>query len=159
MSLPINARCPVARGLKVLGQKWTLLILREALYGTARFADFRSIGIPTEILTKRLTALVDEGLLERREYRLDGKRARDEYHLTEAGKDTITVMAAIGRWSDAHQPLEEGPDPLGEGTAPRYVQASTGQAVKLAFVDQNGMAIDKNDVTVVRAIGPESLKG
>ncbi|WOP19347.1 helix-turn-helix domain-containing protein [Raineyella sp. LH-20] len=143
MGLPVNSRCSIARSLGVLGQKWALLILREALRGRTRFADFHRIGVPTEALSTRLGELVDAGLLERRPYRLDGERTRDEYVLTDAGRDVVLVMGALSAWSDAHQPLEGGPYVA-------YRRASDGVRVRVRFVDDAGVAVDPSEVVLSR---------
>ncbi len=79
-------RCSIARSLEVVGQKWSLLILREAFWGRTRFAEFRArLGVAPDVLTDRLGRLVDAGILQRRPYREDGEREREEYVLTEAG--------------------------------------------------------------------------
>ena len=84
---PGAERCSIARSLEVLGQKWSLLIVREAMWGRTRFAEFRArLGVAPDVLTDRLGRLVDAGILERSPYRDDGEREREEYVLTHAGK-------------------------------------------------------------------------
>jgi DNA-binding HxlR family transcriptional regulator len=133
-SLPANRFCSVARSLEVLGQKWNLLILREAFFGRTRYAQFQRIGIPSATLGQRLDALVDAGLLERRAYRREGERTREEYLLTESGRDALGVLAALSTWGDAHLPLPHGPS-VGYAT-------SDGTPVRLAFVDEEGRVVD-----------------
>jgi DNA-binding HxlR family transcriptional regulator len=111
-----NQKCSVARALEVLGERWTLLILRDAFMGTRRFDDFqRSLGIARNVLTARLGLLVDEGLLERREYL--ARPARYEYRLTEKGVDLWPVLFTLMRYGDKH--LEPG------GERPTVVQHRT----------------------------------
>src|ERR1700709_2556753 len=94
-SLVEEPRCQVVRTLDIVGEKWSLLIVRNALRGQTRFAQFRDqLGIPTDILTARLTSLVSGGILEKRAYREEGSRERSSYHLTEAGKALNLVIAA-----------------------------------------------------------------
>src|SRR5690349_12513843 len=88
--------CPIARSLDVVGEWWTLLIIRDALAGTTRFEDFRKIGIADNILSARLELLVAEGILERRAYR--ERPLRHEYVLTEKGRDLLPVVMALARW-------------------------------------------------------------
>lgn len=136
-----NARCSIARSLEVIGEKWTLLILREAFRGTTRFSDFREgLGIARDILAARLGVLVDNGVMTKRAYRDENSREREEYVLTEAGLDLRPVLAAITEWGDAHRRLPEGP------TA-RFVDASTGAPVHLAFVTEGGKQIASELVT------------
>jgi DNA-binding HxlR family transcriptional regulator len=102
LSLPVNASCPIAHALDVLGEKWTLIILREALAGKTRFADFQRIGIPREVLSQRLTRLLEHGILAKRPYKEAGSRVREEYFLTDEGRDVSVVLAALGSWGQKH---------------------------------------------------------
>ncbi|MCS6566387.1 winged helix-turn-helix transcriptional regulator [Curtobacterium poinsettiae] len=123
-----DERCPIARSLDVLGEKWTLMIVRDALGGSTRFSQFRqSLGIPREVLTARLASLVDGGVLERTTYKPEGARAREEYVLTGAGRDLSLVLLALGGWADRHRPSERTSDL-------RFVDAESGEAVEAAAV-------------------------
>ncbi|WP_022907684.1 winged helix-turn-helix transcriptional regulator [Curtobacterium sp. B18] len=123
-----DERCPIARSLDVLGEKWTLMIVRDALAGATRFSQFQqSLGIPREVLTARLGSLVEGGVLERHAYKPDGGRVRDEYVLTEAGRDLSLVLLALGGWADRHRPSERSSDL-------RFVDAGTGDTVESAAV-------------------------
>src|SRR5690625_1618922 len=91
--------CTIARTVDVLGDGWTLLVLREVYYGETRFDAFiASLGIARSTLADRLNRLVDAELLERREYQVDP--VRHDYVLTEAGHDFFAVMAAMQSWGD-----------------------------------------------------------
>jgi DNA-binding HxlR family transcriptional regulator len=91
--------CSVARALEVLGDWWTLLLVREALFGTRRFADFQAaLGISKNVLTQRLEHLVCHGVFERVDAGTHGTRY--EYVLTPMGKDLATVMTALRQWGD-----------------------------------------------------------
>ncbi|MDQ0540084.1 DNA-binding HxlR family transcriptional regulator [Curtobacterium flaccumfaciens] len=123
-----DERCPIARSLDVLGEKWTLMIVRDALGGSTRFSQFQqSLGIPREVLTARLASLVDGGVLERTTYKPEGARAREEYVLTGAGRDLSLVLLALGGWADRHRPSERTSDL-------RFVDAESGEAVEAAAV-------------------------
>lgn len=123
-----DERCPIARSLDVLGEKWTLMIVRDAVGGSTRFSQFQqSLGIPREVLTARLASLVDGGVLERTTYKPEGARAREEYVLTDAGRDLSLVLLALGGWADRHRPSERASDL-------RFVEAETGEAVEAAAV-------------------------
>ena len=94
--------CSIARTLEIVGERWTLLVLRDALAGTRRFDDFQAkLGIARNVLQTRLTRLVDEGVLERRPYQ--ERPLRHEYVLTAAGRDLLPVLIALMRWGDAHR--------------------------------------------------------
>src|SRR5260221_7479344 len=86
--------CPIARSLEHVGEWWSILILRDALHGLTRFDQFqRSLGIAPNILTRRLDALVEAGLLERRRY--SERPPRYEYVLTARGRDFRPVVVAL----------------------------------------------------------------
>lgn len=91
--------CPIARSLERVGEWWSMLILRDAFAGTTRFGDFQqSLGIAPNMLARRLAALVDAGMLERRRY--SERPPRDEYVLTERGHDfhpVLVELVAFGR--------------------------------------------------------------
>ena len=92
-------QCPIARSLERVGDWWSILILRDAFYGLTRFDAFEaSLGIATSTLTRRLTALVDEGLLMRRAY--SEHPPRFEYVLTPTGRDFQPVLLALLGWGN-----------------------------------------------------------
>ena len=94
-----NWPCSIARTVDLIGDWWTPLVLREAFLGSRRFEEMQSaLGIGRNVLTERLGRLVDEGLLERRQYQ--ERPARYEYLLTEKGADFIGVITALMRWGD-----------------------------------------------------------
>ena len=93
--------CSVARSLELIGERWTLLILRDVFRGKRRFEDIRaSLGIARNVLTARLEMLVEEGILERRLYQ--ERPERHEYFLTEKGLDLWPVLVALVGWGDRH---------------------------------------------------------
>jgi DNA-binding HxlR family transcriptional regulator len=93
--------CSVARTLEVVGDRWSLLVIREAFLGNHRFdAIQRRTGAPRDILAARLRKLVETGVLERRRYQ--ERPPRDEYHLTEAGRELHPVITALRQWGDRH---------------------------------------------------------
>jgi DNA-binding HxlR family transcriptional regulator len=118
--------CPIGRAGSLLGDRWTLLILRDATMGVTRFDAFRaSLGIADNVLSARLRRLVAAGLLTRVPYQ-DGNRTRHEYRLTEAGADLLPVLRALADWGDRHtSPAEPAP-------RMRMVHAGCGGAVGIA---------------------------
>lgn len=97
------------RSCTLIARKSTLLLLREALYGTTRFDDFvRRTGMAESVTASQLRALTAEGLLVTRAYREPGQRRRSEYVLTDAGRDLIPVLLALAAWGDRHLPREHG---------------------------------------------------
>src|ERR671921_2275294 len=104
-----RSRCSVAGTLAVVGEKWSLLVLREAFLGVRRFADFqRNLGAPRAVLTDRLATLVDQGILRRVPYQAEGERQRHEYRLTQKGIDFYPTLVALMEWGDRY--LAEGND-------------------------------------------------
>ena len=94
-----DMHCSVAQSLEVIGEWWTLLILRDAFLGVARFDDFASrLGIARNVLTARLDTLVDNDVLVRVPY--DEARGRYDYRLTDKGRALLPVMTAIRQWGD-----------------------------------------------------------
>ncbi|GAA3470651.1 winged helix-turn-helix transcriptional regulator [Nonomuraea roseola] len=91
--------CSAARALEVIGERWSLLIVRDALFaGATRFADFQRLGIATNILAKRLDSLVDSGILERRSSEEQPDRAG--YVVTQKGLDLAPVIITLTQWGD-----------------------------------------------------------
>ncbi|MBV8636274.1 MAG: helix-turn-helix transcriptional regulator [Burkholderiaceae bacterium] len=121
-----NMQCPIARSLERVGEWWSILILRDAFYGVTRFDEFqKSLSIAPNMLTRRLNALVEEGLLERRQY--CEKPPRFEYHLTERGRDFRPVMLALMNWGNKHF--------APEGKAVVLVDADSGEQVEPVLYD------------------------
>src|SRR3954454_15495750 len=103
--------CSIARGLSVVGDRWTLLIVRDAFLGMKRFNEFETeLGIPKKVLTERLERLVDEDIFERRLYQ--ERPERHEYLLTEKGRGLWRVLAHLLMWGDEHYAGEAGPPRL-----------------------------------------------
>jgi len=95
--------CTIGRAMDILGEKWTILVLREVFVGIRRFEDLRvRTHIPRQVLTNRLATLVDHGLLRREPYQEPGARSRDEYRLTQKGLDLYPVLLALLEWGDRY---------------------------------------------------------
>ena len=124
----------VARTLEVVGERWTLLILREAFFGVRRFGQLvRNLNIPRPTLSSRLRTLVDSGLLEKVPYAHDPDR--HEYRLTESGRDLFSAIVTLMQWGDKYLPLPDGPpivlrhQPCGSIAEPRLVCARCRQEI------------------------------
>jgi DNA-binding HxlR family transcriptional regulator len=103
-------RCTIARTLDVVSTRSAFLILREAFYGTTRFDDFaQRAGISEPVAAARLRELVDEGLLEREDYREPGQRTRRAYRLTEKGSELLPALIALMQWGDRWLDERGGP--------------------------------------------------
>lgn len=138
--------CPVARSLDHVGEWWSILILRDAFRGLTRFDAFReSLGVAPNILARRLTALVESGLLERRRY--CERPPRDEYVLTPRGRDFRPVLLSLMAWGNRHYPPE--------GPHAQLVNAQTGEPVDPVLVDPaTGRAVDGPGYKVARQGDP-----
>ncbi|MFE9957880.1 winged helix-turn-helix transcriptional regulator [Micromonospora sp. NPDC005299] len=102
--------CTIARAMEILGERWTLVVLREVFNGVRRFDDMRvRTGIPRQVLTNRLAMLVEQGVLRREPYREPGSRLRHEYRLTDKGLDLWPVLVAVLGWGDRYLADPEGP--------------------------------------------------
>jgi DNA-binding HxlR family transcriptional regulator len=101
-------RCSIARALEIIGERWTLLILRDTLEGKHRFEDLQaSLAITRSVLSTRLAWMVQQGLLERRRYRAHPERF--EYHPTGKARELWPVLLHLMLWGDAHYPPRGGP--------------------------------------------------
>jgi len=136
--------CPIARSLERVGEWWSILILRDALHGYTRFDEFqRSLGIAPNMLARRLNALVETGLLERRRY--SEHPPRDEYVPTARGRDFRPVLFALMAWGNRHF--------APEGASVQLIDTKTGAAVEPILVDRaNGRPIREPDYAL--APGP-----
>ena len=126
--------CPIARSLEHVGEWWSILILREAFNGRTRFDEFRdALGVAPNMLTRRLKALVAAGLLERRRY--CERPPRDEYILTDRGRDFRPVLLSLMTWGNQHF--------APEGPRVQIVDALTGEPADPVLVDRaTGRPID-----------------
>ncbi len=119
--------CPVARSVDIVGDKWTILVLRELYMGTARFEEMQiHTGATPQMLTSRLKALEADGLVERRPY--NAKPLRHEYHLTQKGWDFYPVIYALRAWGETWCKQED------EGLAVHFVHRACGHDVGVASV-------------------------
>ncbi|MEJ0017177.1 MAG: helix-turn-helix domain-containing protein [Acetobacteraceae bacterium] len=119
--------CPIARGLERVGEWWSILILRDAFAGLTRFDEFqKSLGIAPNMLTRRLNALVEAGMLERQRY--SEHPPRDEYRLTPRGRDFRPVLLAMLAWGNRHF--------APEGASIQIVDAATGTPADPMLVDR-----------------------
>jgi DNA-binding HxlR family transcriptional regulator len=136
--------CALARATEEIGDRWSLLILREAFFGVMRYDDIREdLGIPRSVLTDRLSKLVARGLLEKRPYKEPGDRARFGYTLTPKGSDLAPALIALTHWSEAHVLGAPGPIAI--------VDRETGRPLRLALVDERDRIVPlENAAPVVR---------
>ncbi|MFF3431477.1 winged helix-turn-helix transcriptional regulator [Streptomyces sp. NPDC002602] len=146
-ALEAGGACSIARSLGVLGQRWTLLVVREALKGRTKFSEYQeALAISSDVLAQRLEGLSSAGVLEKRPYRDAGTRERQGYHLTPAGRELGLVIAALMTWGDNHLSDEAGPPAL-------LRHRETGEPVELSFVDARGERVALDDVITIPGPG------
>ena len=153
MKKDIATHCPIARSLLCVGDSWSVLIMRDAFMGLTRFDQFRkSLGIAPTMLTSRLAALTEEGLLEKRRY-LE-RPPRDEYVLTPAGQDFLPVLIMLGTWGRKHR---------GGGDMTRFLDAETEKDIVPIAVDlETGARIGTRPIRMIEAMaamGDEAMSG
>ncbi|MFC3711950.1 winged helix-turn-helix transcriptional regulator [Sphingoaurantiacus capsulatus] len=127
--------CLIARSMDVLGEQWTMLIVRDAFFGIRNFDDFqKSLGIARNVLATRLAKLVEEGILSRRVSEAD--RRKVEYKLTQKGRDLFPMIIGLSQWGAKHlrRPDELSPFAIvdranGHGLAPVEVRAADGRTL------------------------------
>lgn len=144
-----NSECPVALSLERVGEWWSILILRDAFYGLSRFEQFRSgLEIAPNILTRRLRALVDDGILERRAYQT--RPLRHEYVLTDRGRDFRPVILSLLAWGSRHF--------APEGRSMDLIDATTGRIIDPILADRKtGVPLEHFVVRTV--LGPDAGLG
>lgn len=135
--------CSVARALEVVGERWTLLIIRDVFLGRRRFDELQeSLGIARNVLTTRLSRLVDDGILERVAY--SERPARYEYRLTKKGRDLNLALAGLRQWGDAY--LSEKPPTI-------LRRRADGKEVVAALVPKGTKAIRYEETELVAGPG------
>jgi len=140
----IGNPCAIARTLGVVGERWTLLILREAAMGSTRFAQFKdALGVASDVLADRLATLVEYGVLAKEPYQDEGSRTRFEYRLTPAGQELQVVLHALQQWGDEHLPWPEGPTVLRR-------DARNDRPIRVGYVDDRGREVARENVAAIR---------
>jgi DNA-binding HxlR family transcriptional regulator len=136
-------RCTIAKSLDVVSTRSALLIMREAFYGTTRFDDFAErVGISQPVAAARLRELVEEGLLEREDYREPGQRTRQQYRLTPKGADLFPVLVALMKWGDRWLDDRGGPIEL--------LHRDCGEPVSVSLHCAAGHEVQSGEIDVAR---------
>lgn len=133
----------MALAAEIIGDRWTLLILREAFYGVQRYDDMLAdLGAPRSMLTDRLRKLVDCQLLQRRAYQEPGERKRYAYVLTEKGQGLALTLLALTQWGEEY---------VLDGNAPvKVVDKNTGQKLCVKLVDEAGQLVELNTAVLAK---------
>jgi DNA-binding HxlR family transcriptional regulator len=135
--------CSIARTLEVVGDRWTLLVVRDVGLGVRRFDELQaSLGVATNVLTDRLNRLVAEGVLERVRY--NERPERFEYGLTEKGRELGVALLALMQWGDRH--LSDNPPKIAR-------RRSDGARVAIRIVAKDGTAVAPGDLEIVPGPG------
>ena len=136
-------RCTIAKALEVVSTRSALLIMREAFYGTTRFDEFAErVGLSEPATAARLNELVEEGLLEREDYREPGQRTRQQYRLTPKGADLFPVLVALMRWGDRWLDDRGGPVEL--------IHRDCGETVSVSVRCAAGHDVDTSEIDLAR---------
>ena len=140
-----HMNCSLAQTLDVIGERWTLLILRDAFFGAKRFQQFQSnLGIAKNILTARLNRLVDEGILERRP---GDEGERHLYALTDKGLDLQPVLLAMTHWGDVYKPHPNGARLV-------FVERESGKPIaRMSAISRDGRSLRPREVKAVAGPG------
>jgi len=139
--------CMIAGSLEVITSRSAFLILREAFYGTTKFDDFAErVGISEPVTAARLRELVDEGLLERENYREPGQRTRQRYRLTDKGADLLPALVALMQWGDRWLDERGGPVEL------RHRDCGEPVGVELRCAARHTVAFDELDLAARRPL-------
>lgn len=142
MPLGKDPNCPIALSLEVVGEKWSLLIIREASTGATRFSEFQAaLGIAKNVLAERLSTLVEYGVLDRQPYRDSGEREREEYVLTPAGRELRLVLGALSQWGSRNRPTESR-------LRHNFVDTRSGDILALRYVSESGRVVKTDAVDV-----------
>jgi DNA-binding HxlR family transcriptional regulator len=145
-------RCSVARALGVVGTRSAMLIMREAFYGARRFDEFaRRVGVTDAVAAERLRELVSAGLLEKRPYKEPGQRTREEYRLTEMGRELFPAIIALMQWGDRWLAGEQGP-PL------EVRHADCGELVHAEVRCAAGHAVERPGGVIMQAVRAASSR-
>lgn len=145
---PLDGYCPIERAMRSISTRSSLLLLREAFYGATRFEQFTTrTELSTATTAANLRQLVDAGILARRTYREPGRRARDEYVLTDAGNDLFPVVFGYLQWANRHDPP---PYP------PRMRHEGCGRGVRIVVECTAGHRVRPEEIRV-SAPGPFGL--
>ena len=138
-----RAFCPVTKAMRALGDKWTLLIIRECFWGVRRFDDFQTnLNISKSVLTKKLNQLIEQELLEKRSYKVEGQRTRYEYTFTQKGKDLTKIILSFLDWGNKYLIKE------GEMTI-KVIDKTTQNDVSIDILDSSGKRLKYRELEMI----------
>lgn len=148
----VNETCPVARSLSVFGDTWSILIMRDAHAGFTRFDQFRKrLNIAPTMLTKRLSNMVEDGLLEKRRY--SDNPPREEYILTQSGRDFLPILFVLADWGRKHNP-HQNLDLMAQ-----FYDEKQGTAIEPVVIDQQtGAKIGTRKISIQQGHSVQKLE-
>ena len=127
-----SQNCPIHRSVREVGDYWMMLIIREAFMGKKRFAEFQTtLNVSKSVLTRKMKALVEKGILEKVAYQEPNQRKRFEYHLTQKGRDLNVIIIALMEWGNKYLVDEDG-DRM------KMIDRENQSDVTLGFLNQAG---------------------
>jgi DNA-binding HxlR family transcriptional regulator len=140
--------CSIAATLSLIGEKWTMLILRDVFSGVRRFDDFlQRLQCSPAVLSARLKTLTEAGLLRKVSYKEPGERERFAYHPTRAAVDLLPVLVGLMQWGDAHL--------AGDGSGPAEVRSRrSGLKVRAALIDEAGEPVSPSEMELLAVPAP-----
>jgi len=142
------SNCSIAATLSLVGEKWTILILRDVFSGVRRFDDFlQRLQCSPAVLSARLKTLIEAGLLRKVRYKEPGERERFAYHPTRAAVDLLPVLVGLMQWGDAHLATD--------GNGPAEVRSKvSGLKVRAALIDEAGEPVSPSDMQLLAVPAP-----
>ncbi|AZG16668.1 transcriptional regulator [Cupriavidus pauculus] len=142
------AQCSIAATLGLIGEKWTILILRDVFSGVRRFDDFLArLQCSPAVLSARLKTLTEAGLLRKVGYKEPGERERFAYHPTKSAVDLLPVIVGLMQWGDAHM------KPCGQGPAEIRSRVN-GLKVRAALIDDENQLVSPSDMQLISLLDP-----
>ncbi len=136
-----RSECGMARAADLLGDRWTLLVVREALYGVTRFDAMQAdLGAPRSVLSARLKHLCETGVMTKRPYKKPGERQRHQYVLTSKGVELALPLMGLMQWGDKH--LRDG-DPRAQ-----IVERHSGTPCQVGLVNEQGTPVSIGKTTL-----------
>lgn len=134
------AECGMARAADLIGDRWTLLIVREALYGVTRFDAMQAdLDAPRSVLSARLKRLCDIGVMTKRPYKKPGERQRHQYVLTSKGVDLALPLMALMQWGDKHLRDDDPPAQI--------VERASGAPCHVGLISEQGAPVSIGKTT------------
>lgn len=136
--------CPIMKSVQEIGDKWILMIIREAFLGCQKFDEFQqNLNISKSVLTTKLQKMLELGLFEKIPYQNENQRKRYKYKFTQKGKDLSTIILALLEWGNHHLVQEDEP-------TIKAIDKNTQETIQLSLVNPKGGLIDRKNISLVK---------